>query len=126
GGLFLFSGAKPNTTSRILAWESTMDIGRPTELRLLRLRPGPYLHDTLPDEMLDHIGSIYGLIGPYLGLHQEAFEVTFLRAAVPTDEIAVWCNIAIAWDNYHDQFTDGEFLADHDERKLVAALVAIS
>ena len=49
-----------------------------------------------------------------------------MRDANPVDEAAVWCSITAAWLDYHEQYLDGELLADEEEKKLIAALVAIS
>jgi hypothetical protein len=99
---------------------------RQAAIPLTRHAPGPIRHATLSAEILEHIESIYGLIGSYLGVPLETFEISFMRAVSPAAEVAVWCNIAIAWDNYHDRFADGEYLPDGEEKKLLRALVAIS
>ena len=56
----------------------------------------------------------------------EQFEIGFMRDAHPESEVAVWCSITAAWIAYHEQHLDDEFLPHEDEKKLIAALIAIS
>lgn len=89
-------------------------------------RHGPIRHDSLPKDVLDRIGTVYGLIGPYLQTNLEQFEIGFMRDAFPKAEAATWCCIAAAWQDYHQRFTKGKPLVDAEEGKLLAALVSIS
>lgn len=90
------------------------------------LRPGPIRHESLPPELLDRAGAVYGVLGPYLGTTLEQFEVNLMRDADPESEVVVWCSIAAAWLAYHEQHTGDEPLPDDQEKTLIAALVAIS
>jgi len=91
-----------------------------------QLRPGPIRQETLPDDMLELIRSVYEVVGPYLNTTLEQFEISFMRDADPSSEVVVWCSITAAWSDYHEKHLDGELLADEDEKKLLAALIAIS
>lgn len=98
----------------------------PQPIDLSQLRPGPIRNKTLPPELLEKIRAIYEVIGPYLGTTLEQFELGFTRDAHPADEVAIWCFITVAWVDYHEQHLDSEYLPDEEEKKLVAALIAIS
>ena len=69
---------------------------------------------------------MYDVIGPYLGTTLEQFEIGFMRDMHPESEVAVWCSITAAWIAYHEKHLGGDVLPNEDEKKLVAALVAIS
>lgn len=91
-----------------------------------QLRPGPIRHESLSAELLEQIGAIYAVLGFYLEKTLEQFEIGFMRDMNPEAEIALWCSIAAAWFDYHDRFRSGEALPNDQERKLLAALIAIS
>jgi hypothetical protein len=91
-----------------------------------QIRPGPIRHETLPPEMLEQINAVFDVIGQYLGMTLEQFEVTFMRDTHPESEIVLWCSITAAWLANHEKFLNGKELADEDEKKLVGALIAIS
>ena len=90
------------------------------------IRSGPIRHAALPDEKLEQIRQIYEVIGPYLGTTLEQFEIYSMRDAHPEDEIAIWTSILAAWSDYHKQYLNEELLPDAEEKKLLAALIAIS
>ncbi|SRR5579885_2267754 len=90
------------------------------------LRPGPIRHESLPPELLEQIEAVFGVIGPYLGMTLEQFEVGFMRDTHPESEVALWCSITAAWLAYHEEFLADETLPDGEERKLLGALIAIS
>ena len=90
------------------------------------LRSGPIRQESLPDEMLELIRSVYEVVGPYLKTTLEQFEINFMRDEDPASEVVVWCSITAAWSDYHEQHLGGEVLPDEDEKKLLAALIAIS
>jgi hypothetical protein len=91
-----------------------------------QLRPGPIRHESLPPEMLEQIKAVFDVIGRYLGMTLEQFEVTFMRDTHPESEVALWCSITAAWLAYHEEFPSGKELPDEVEKKLVGALIAIS
>jgi hypothetical protein len=91
-----------------------------------QLRPGPIRHESLPPEMLDQLKAVYDVIGRYLNMTLEQFEIGFMRDLHPESEVALWCSITAAWLAYHEKFLNDETLPDQDERKLLAALLAIS
>ena len=90
------------------------------------LRLGPIRHKSLPPELLGQIRAVYDVIGPYLDMTLEQFEIDFMRDMHPEREVAVWCGIAKAWLAYHEDFLGNETLPKEEERKLLGALVAIS
>lgn len=91
-----------------------------------QLRPGPIRHKSLPPEMLEQIKAVFDVIGHYLGMTLEQFEVTFMRDTHPDSEVVLWCSITAAWLAYHENFIGDNELPDEDEKKLVGALIAIS
>ena len=90
------------------------------------LRLGPIQHESLPPELLEQVGAIYGVLGQYLGTTLEQFEIGSMRDMHPESEVAVWCSITAAWLDYHEKFLDDEVLPEEDEKKLLAGLIAIS
>ena len=97
---------------------------KPTDPK--RLRPGPIRRESLPPELLEHIRAVYDVVGRYLGTTLKQFEIGFLRDAAPQVEVAVWRSIAAAWIAYHEKHLGNQLLSENDERKLLAALIAIS
>jgi len=91
-----------------------------------KLKPGPIRHQSLPPRLLEHIEAVFEVIGPYLNATLEEFEIGFMRDKHPEQEVAVWCGITSAWIAYHEKYLGGDVLPNDDERKIVAALVAIS
>jgi hypothetical protein len=90
------------------------------------LRPGPIRHESLPPDLLGQIRAVYDVIGPYLGMTLEQFEIGFMWDMHPEREVALWSGIAKAWLAYHEDFLGNETLPKEEERKLLGALVAIS
>ena len=98
----------------------------PEEIELSKLRPGPILHESLPSELLDQIKAVFDLVGPYLDMTLEQFEIGFMRDMDPKSEVFLWCNITAAWLDYHENFLDDETLPEEEEKKLLSALIVIS
>ena len=90
------------------------------------LQSGPIRHESLPPDLLEHIRSIYEIVGPYLDTTLEQFEIGFMRDMHPEDEVAIWSCIAAAFVDYHKQHTNNEALPEEDEKKLLGALISIS
>jgi hypothetical protein len=90
------------------------------------LRPGPIRHETLPAQLLEQIQAVFDVIGPYLGIPLEQFEVGFMRDAHPEREVALWFRIAKAWLAYREDFLGNQALPTEEARKLLGALIAIS
>jgi hypothetical protein len=80
----------------------------------------------LPHELLEQIKAVFDVIGPYLDTTLEQFELSFMRDAHPEREIALWFRITKVWLAYHEDFLGNETLPNEEERKLLAALIAIS
>ena len=90
------------------------------------LRPGPIRHGSLSPELLDQIKAVFDVIGQYLGMTLEEFEIGFMRDMHPESEVALWFRITKAWLAYHEDFQGNETLPNEEERKLLGALIAIS
>jgi hypothetical protein len=101
-------------------------MSEPEQIDPRKLRPGPIRHESLPPELLEQIQAVYDVIGPYLGMTLEQFEVGFMRDLHSDSEVALWCRIAKAWLAYHEDFLGNKTLPIEAERKLLAALIAIS
>jgi hypothetical protein len=99
---------------------------KPQRIDPSKIRSGPIRHESLPKQLLDRIGAVHKLIGAYLNMSLEEFEVGFMRDAHPERELAVWCRIAAAWLDYHEQFIEDKVLSDAEEKKLLGALIQIS
>ena len=95
-------------------------------VKLKDLRPGPIQHESLPDELLETIHAIYEVLGPFLWMNLEQWELGFMRDMHPEGEVAVWCRIANAWYSYHERFTESKALPVEDEQKIIGALIGIS
>ncbi len=96
------------------------------QVKLSDLQPGPIRHESLPTELLDQIRTVFNAIGRHTNMTLEEFEIGFMRDMHPEREVAVWSTIAAAWRDYHEKFLGGEELPDEDEKRLLAALIAIS
>jgi hypothetical protein len=80
----------------------------------------------LPPELLEQIKAVFDVIGAYLNMTLEQFEIGFMRDMRPESEVAVWCSVTAAWLAYHEKFLGDESLPDEEERKMLGALIAIS
>ena len=98
----------------------------PENVDLSQLRPRPIRHESLPPKLLEMVKAVYDVIGQFLGMTLEQFEIGFMREMHPEKELAVWCSITKAWLAYHQKFLGDELLPDEEERKLLGALIAIS
>ena len=101
-------------------------MSEPEKVDPRQLRPGPIRHGSLPPELLEHIKAVYDLIGPYIGMTLEQFEVGFMRDMHPECEVGLWIRITKAWLAYHEDYLGNETLPNEEERKLLGALTAIS
>jgi hypothetical protein len=90
------------------------------------LRPGPIRNESLPPVLLDQIKAVFDVIGAYLNMTLEQFEIGFMRDMHPESEVALWCSITAAWLAYHEKFLGDETPPDEEERKMLGALIAIS
>ena len=91
-----------------------------------QIKSGPIRNESLSPEVIEQMEAVYELIGPYLGMTLEQLEVALMRDSCPEDEAVIWVSITAAWDDYHEKYLDGEVLDDEEEKKIVAALIAIS
>jgi hypothetical protein len=103
-----------------------MPVSQPDKTDPNQIRSRPIQNRRLRPELLNPIKAVYRLIGRYLGQTLEEFEVGFLQDAHADHEVAIWCRIATVWYDYHETFLNCELLSDNEERKLIAALIAIS
>ena len=91
-----------------------------------KLLPGPIRHGSLSPALLDQIKANFDVIGPYINMTLEQFEIGFMRDMHPESEVALWCSITAAWLAYHEKFLGDETLPDDEEKKLLSALIVIS
>lgn len=91
-----------------------------------KLRPGPIRNESLPPELLEQIEAVFDVIGPYIDMTLEQFEIGFMRDMHPESEVALWCSITAAWLAYHKKYLNDEALPDEEERHILGALIAIS
>ncbi len=91
-----------------------------------QLRPGPIRHKTLPPDLLEQVKAVFDVIGPFLGMTLEQFEVGFMRDMHPESEVSLWIRITKAGLAYHEDYLANETLPIEEERTLLGALVAIS
>jgi hypothetical protein len=91
-----------------------------------KLRPGPIRNESLPPELLDQIKAVFEVIGPYINMTLEEFEIGFMRDMNPESEVALWFNITKAWLAYHEDFLGNKTLPNEEERNILGALIAIS
>jgi hypothetical protein len=76
--------------------------------------------------LLGQIRAVFDVIGPYIGMTLEQFEIGFMRDMHPQSEVALWFRITKAWLAYHEDFLGNETLPDEEERNLLGALIAVS
>jgi hypothetical protein len=91
-----------------------------------QIKSGPIRNESLSPEVIEQMEAVYELIGPYLGQTLEQLEVAFMRDFCAEDEAIIWLGITAPWDDYHEKYLDGELLDDDEEKRIVAALIAIS
>lgn len=91
-----------------------------------QIRSGPIQHETLSPELLQQIGAVYDVIGPYLDTNLENFERNFMRDLHPESEVAIWFSVTAAWIAYHGEYLNDELLPDDEERQLLESLLTIS
>jgi hypothetical protein len=103
-----------------------MSVSQPDKIDPNQIQPGPIRNQSLHAELLKPVKAVYRLIGRYLSQTLEEFVGGFLQDAHANHEVAIWCRIATVWYHYHESFLNGELLTDGEERKLIAALIAIS
>lgn len=101
-------------------------MSQPEHVDLSQLRPGPICHESLPPALLEQIQTVFDVIGPYIGMTLEQFEVGFMRDMHPESEVALWCRITKAWLAYHEDFLQSQTQPDEERRKLLGSLIAIS
>ena len=98
----------------------------PDSINPKKLRPGPIRNESLSTDLLEQIKAVFQVIGPFIGMTLEQFEIGFMRDAHPQSEIALWFRITKAWLAYHEDYLENKTLPDEEERTLLGALVAIS
>jgi hypothetical protein len=103
-----------------------MDQARTKKAKANYIKPDAIGHKSSPQEFREQIEAVYRLIGHYLGQTLDEFQMGFERDSRPAYRVALWCRIASVWYEYHDRFLDGGLLSDDQEKKIVAALIAIS
>jgi hypothetical protein len=87
---------------------------------------GPSPRRPLSPEVSEQMEVVYGVIGPYLDMTLEEMEIDLMGSDEPEEEAMAWIAVTAAWDAYHQQYLDEEVLYDEEEKKITAALIAIS
>ncbi len=87
---------------------------------------GPIRNESLRPVLLEQIKAVFDVIGPYIDMTLEQFEIGFMRDLHPENEVALWCSITAAWLAYHEKYQGVETLPDEEERLMLGALIAIS
>src|SRR5438093_12773385 len=72
-------------------------MSEPEHIDPSQLRPGPIRNESLPSKLLDQIKAVFDVIGQYLGMTLEEFEIGFMRDMHPESEVALWFRITKAW-----------------------------
>jgi len=98
----------------------------PECINLNQLSPGPIRNKSLSPELLDQIKAVFDVVGRYLGMTLEEFEIGFMRDLHPESEVALWIRITKAWLAYHEDYLANDMLPNEEERKLLGALITIS
>lgn len=89
------------------------------------LREGPIRHESLPAELQEAVEWSFKVVGHYVHLTLEQWELGFMRDMHPASEIRVWCRIAQAFIRYHEE--RGLPLRDEaTERQLIGTLISVS
>src|SRR5271167_4387239 len=101
-------------------------MSEPEHIDLSKLRPGPIRNESLPPELLVEIKAVFDVIGPYINMTLEQFEIGFMRDMHPESEVCLWFRITKAWLAYHEDFLGNKTLPIEEERTLLGALIAIS
>ena len=119
-------GLRKRRPRRIAFKTSEHPMSAPEFIDPSKLRPGPIRNESLSAELLEQIKAVFDVIGPYIGMTLEQFEIEFMRDMHPEREVAVWLSIAAAWLAYHEKYLNDETLPDDQERNMLGALIAIS
>ena len=101
-------------------------MSEPEYVDLSQLRPGPIRNESWPPGLLVQIKAVFDVIGPYIKMTLEEFEIGFMRDMHPESEVSLWVRIAKAWLAYHEDFLGDETQPHEEERNLLGALIAIS
>ena len=56
-----------------------MNEPEPESIDISQLQPGPIRHESLSPELLDHVRAVFDVIGPYIEMTLEQFEVNLMR-----------------------------------------------
>jgi hypothetical protein len=75
----------------VIEWyNQLMDLPEPEPIDPNELRPGPIQHQSLSDELLEQVQSIYEHVGLYLDMMLVQFEIGFMRDMHAESEVLVW------------------------------------
>jgi hypothetical protein len=69
-------------------------MSEPEYVDLNKVRPGPIQHGSLSPELLEQIKAVYDVIGKYLRMTLEQFEIGFMRDMHPDSEAALYFDSA--------------------------------
>lgn len=91
-----------------------------------KIKKGKIRHESLPDELLKKIATIYRICGRYTCPTLEEFEVGFMYDLDPAREVSVWSRISLASVKYHQIYLGGMYQSDETEKTITCLLCVIS
>ncbi|MEX1231128.1 MAG: hypothetical protein WEB58_12860 [Planctomycetaceae bacterium] len=103
-----------------------MDAPEPEFIDPKNIHPGPIRHESLSDEMLEEVRSIFEIIGPYIEMTLEQFEITLMRDTSPEDEVVTEPALRQRGSTTTSCTETRISSPRSNEKKLLAALIAIS
>jgi hypothetical protein len=118
--------SKPAMSPAVKRHPKELPMSKREEVDPRELRQVPIRHKSLPPELLGQIRAVFDVLGPYLGMTLEQFEIGFMRGVHPESDVALWCGIAKAWLAYHEDFLGNLTLPVEEERTLLGALIGIA
>lgn len=62
------------------------------------IQPGPIVHESLPEDLLNRIRTVHGKLSVHLNESLEQFEVGFMRDVRPEKEVVIWESLADAYE----------------------------
>jgi hypothetical protein len=92
-----------------------------TKVKLGQLQPGPILHKTLPECLLDIIRWTYKVVGRYIQPTLEQWELGFMRDMHVKHEVHFWHRAALAFITYHRR-RNLPLRSDAEEIRLIGVL----
>jgi hypothetical protein len=98
-------------------------MSEPQRIDPKHLRPGPIRHETLPPELLEKIRPVFEVIGPYVRMPLEEFEIAFNARPGKRGRCVVQHHGGVA--GLPGEVPGDEMLPCDEEPELVGALIVI-